>query len=82
MFLFIEEVLICSCILMDAREREKAWAADGAGSVTPAPLATGRLFCDHTPLLRPTQRVRGGRYGKAVAVHVRVLCLLLITLVT
>ena len=27
-------------------EREKAWAADGAGSVMPAALATGGLFCD------------------------------------
>lgn len=26
-------------------EREKAWAADGAGSVMPAALATGGLFC-------------------------------------
>lgn len=43
-FLFIEEVLIYSCILMDAKEREKAWAADGVASVTPAALATGRLF--------------------------------------
>ena len=45
-FLFIEEVLIYSCIPMDARKREKAWAADGAGSVMPAALATGGLFCD------------------------------------
>ena len=63
-------------------EREKAWAADGAGSVMPATLATGGLFCvatHHPPRL--TQCARGGRYGKAVAVHVLVFCLPLVTLV-
>lgn len=39
------------------------------------------VLCGHTPPPRLTQCARGGRYGKAVAVHVLVFCLPLVTLV-
>lgn len=47
---------------MDARKREKAWAADGAGSVMPAALATGGLFCVATHH-RPDQHSGRGEEG-------------------
>lgn len=76
-FLFIEEVLIW-CILMDARKREKAWAADGGGISNASCLGHRGLFCVATHH-RQTNTVDGeGRYGRCVAVHILVFCLPLI----